>query len=53
MKVREEYKGLTMLLSIRLGIDRGGRLEGECLQVASGAPGRCQRLRKVNGVSIP
>jgi hypothetical protein len=46
-KVREEYKGLTMLLSVHLGIDRGGRSGGVYRRATFGAP-RLWRLRQEN-----
>jgi hypothetical protein len=47
-KVREEHTGLTLLLSFRLGINRGGRSGSECRRATFGASVRFGRLRQEN-----
>ena len=52
-KMREEKEENAVLLSVLLIMAGGARSGGQCQRATFGAPGRCEKLRKVNGVLIP
>jgi hypothetical protein len=51
--MREEKEENAVLLSVLVIMAGGGRSGGQCQRATFGAPGRCEKLRKVNGVLIP